>query len=85
MKTLFSFICLKIRTFDLQLAGDSGLSLGILGSAGVHTTIKAARLADLQGANALVRDLTELGVVTNDHLILQPLDLRLRGGEETLT
>lgn len=77
-------MCLQIRTFDLQLAGHGGLSLGVLGSAGVHTTIEAAGLTDLQGANALIRDLTKLGVVTNDHLILQPLDLRLRGGGQTI-
>lgn len=81
MKTLF-FVRLQIRTFDLQLAGDSRLSLFVLGSAGVHTTIEAAGLADLQGANALVGELTKLGVITDDHLILQPLDLRLRGGDE---
>lgn len=71
-----------VRTFDLQLAGDCGLSLGVLGSAGVRAAVKAAGLADLQGANALVRDLTKLGVVTNDHLIFQPLDLWLRGEAE---
>lgn len=80
---MFSIVCLKIRTFDLQLAGDGSLSLGILGSAGVHTTIEAAGPTDLQGANSLVGELTELGVVTDDHLILQPLDLRLRGEEKT--
>lgn len=79
---LFSIVCLKIRTFDLQLAGDHSLSLGVLGSAGVHTTIEAAGLTDLQGANALVGELTKLGVVADDHLILQPLDLRLRGEEK---
>lgn len=41
-------ICLKIPTFDLQLAGDGGFSLGVLGSAGVHATIEAARFTDLQ-------------------------------------
>lgn len=68
---------LKIHTFDLQLAGDNGLSLGVLCSAGVHTAVEAAGLTDLQGANALVRDLTKFGVLTDDHLILQPFDLRL--------
>lgn len=57
--------------------------MGVLGSAGVHAAIEAAGLTDLEGANALVRDLPKLGVVTDDHLILQPLNLRLRGGEET--
>lgn len=82
LKTLY-FICLWIHTFDLQLAGDCGLSLGVLGYAGVHTAIKGAGLADLEGANPLVRDLTKLGVVTNDHPILQPLDLWLRERGET--
>lgn len=80
---MVSFACLEIHTFNLQLAGDSSLSLGVLGSAGVHSTIKAAGLTDLKRANALVGDLTKLGVVTNYHLIFQPLDLWLRGGEET--
>lgn len=61
---------LWIHTFDLQFAGHSGFSLGVLGSAGVHTTIKAARLTDLEGTNTLVGNLTKLGVITNDHLIL---------------
>lgn len=81
-----SLHCVQTLTFDLQLAGDSGLSLGVLGSAGVHAAIEAAGLTDLQGADALVGDLTELGVITDDHLILQPLDLRLReGGEAGMT
>lgn len=50
----------------------------VLGAAGVHTAVKAARLADLQRADALVVDLPELGVVTDDHLVLHPDNLRLR-------
>lgn len=50
----------------------------VLSSARVHAAIEAARLADLQGANALVGELTKLGVVTDHHLVLQPFDLRLR-------
>lgn len=73
---------LKTPTFDFQLAGDRGLSLGVLGSAGVHATIEAARFPDLQRANALIGDLTKLWVVSNDHLILQPLDFRLIGREK---
>lgn len=72
-----------IRTFDLQLAGDGGLSLGVLCSAGVDAAIEATGLPDLQGTNALVRDLPKLWVVTDDHLILQPLNLRLRDREAT--
>lgn len=53
LKTL-SLVCPWIRTFDLQLAGDGGLSLGVLGSTGVHAAIKAAGLTNLQGANALI-------------------------------
>ena len=72
---------MQVHTFDLQLAGDSSLSLGVYGSAGVDTAIEAGGLTDLEGANALVSHLTKLGVVTDQHLILQPLDLRLRGRE----
>lgn len=75
---------LKVPTFDLQLAGDGGLSLGVLGSAGVHATIEAARFTDLQRANSLIGDLTKLWVVSNDHLILQPLDFRLIGRDKRL-
>lgn len=57
--------------------------MGVLCSAGVNATIKAAGLPDLQGTNALVRDLPKLWVVTDDHLILQPLNLRLREREAT--
>lgn len=74
--------CPWIRTFDLKLAGDGGLSLGVLGSTGVHAAIKAAGLTNLKGANTLIGDLTKLGVVADDHLIFQPLDLRLKGGDE---
>lgn len=66
-------------TFDLQLAGDGSLSLGVLGSAGVHATIEAARLPNFQRANALMGDLPKLRVISDDHLILQPLNFRLRG------
>lgn len=75
---------LKTPTFDLQLAGNGGLSLGVLGSAGVHASVEAARFTDLQRANALIGDLTKLWVVSNDHLILQPLDFRLIGREKRL-
>ena len=81
LKTL-SLVCPWIRTFDLQLAGDGGLSLGVLGSTGVHAAIKAAGLTNLQGANALIWDLTVLGVVADDHLIFQPLNFRLKVGDE---
>ena len=76
------YLCLEnvVRTFDLQLAGHCGLALGVLGSAGVHAAVEAGRLADLQWADALGGDLTELGVVADDHLIFHPLDLWLRGG-----
>lgn len=75
--------CVWIHTLDLQLAGDDGLSLGVLGSAGVNAAVKAAGLPDLQGTDALVGDLPKLWIIANDHLILQPLDLRLRDRHET--
>lgn len=70
--------CVGIHTLDLQLAGDSGFSLGILSSAGVNATIKAAGLTDLQGTDALIGDLPKFWIITDDHLILQPFDLGLR-------
>lgn len=79
-----AYFLLKTPTFDLQLAGDGGLSLGILGSAGVHATIEATRFTNLQRANALIGDLTKLWVISNDHLILQPFDFRLIGREKRL-
>lgn len=75
--------CVWIHTLDLQLAGDGGLSLGVLGSAGVNAAVKAAGLPDLQGTDALVGELPKLWIIANDHLILQPLDLRLRDRHET--
>ena len=83
-KCNLSFDSQLIHTFDLQLAGDNSFSLVVLGSASVHATIKAGGFTDLKGANALVGQLAKLGVVTNDHLILQPLDLRLGGGKNTI-
>lgn len=74
----FTLRLLQTRTFDLQLAGDRGLSLLVLGSAGVHAAIEAAGFTDLEGADTLGGVLTILGVVSDDHFILQPLDLRLR-------
>lgn len=72
-----------IRTLDLQLAGDGGLPLGVLGSAGVNAAVEAAGLPDFQGTNALVGDLSKLWIVADDHLVLQPLDLGLRDTQET--
>ena len=72
----------SILTFDLQLAGHRGLSVGVLGLAGVHAPIIVAGLSDLQGAHALVGDLTVLGVFTDGNLVLHPHDLGLEGGEE---
>lgn len=82
-KNKFMQSCFWIHTLDLQLAGHSGFSLGILGSAGVNATVEAAGLPDLQGTDALVRDLPKLWIISDDHLILQPLDLRLRDKQET--
>ena len=72
----------SILTFDLQLAGHHCLSMGVLGLAGVYATIIVASLADLQGAHALVGDLTVLGVFTDGNLVLHPHDLGLEDGEE---
>lgn len=69
---------IQVHTFDLQFAGDHSFTLSVLGSAGVHTTIKAAGLADLQWADALIRNLAKLGVISNKHLIFQPLNLGLQ-------
>lgn len=75
--------CVWIHTLDLQLAGDGGLPLGVLGSASVNATVEAAGFPDLQWTDALVGDLPKLWIISNDHLILQPLDLRLRDRHKT--
>lgn len=71
-------------TFNLQFAGNQGLSVFVPGPAGVDAAVKVAGLADLEGADALVVHLPELGVVTNDHLILHPFDLGLQRSQKTL-
>lgn len=64
-------------TFDLQLAADSCLSVIVLGFAGVHTAVKVTRPADLQRADTLNADLPVFGVISNNHLVLHPLNLGL--------
>lgn len=64
-------------TFDLQLAADCCFSVIVHGSAGVHTSVKVTRPTDLQRADALNADLPVLGVVSNNHLVLHPLNLGL--------
>lgn len=49
----------------------------IYGLAGIYATIKGTGFTDLQRTDALHTDLPELGVVTNDHLVLHPLNLGL--------
>lgn len=71
-------------TFDLQLAGDNRLTMFIEGLACVHAAIKVTRLADLQRADALVVYLPVLGIITNDHLVLHPLNLRLQREERRM-
>lgn len=69
-------------TFDLQLAADGCLSVVVHGFAGVHAAVEVTRPADLQRADTLNADLPVLGVVSNNHLVLHPLNLGLRRGEE---
>lgn len=68
-------------TFDLQLAADSCLSVVVHGFAGVHTSVKVSGPTDLQRADTLNAGLPELGVVSNNHLILQPLNFGLEEGK----
>lgn len=49
----------------------------ILGSAGVNTTVKVSRFPDLQRTDALDADLPELGVISDNHLVLHPFNLGL--------
>lgn len=71
-------------TFDFQLAGDNRLAMFIDGLASVHAAIKVTGLADLQRADALVVNLPVLGVITDDHLILHPLNPRLQRKERVM-
>lgn len=61
-------------TFDFQLAADGCFTVTVDGFAGVHATVKVTGPADLQGADTLNADLPELGVVSNNHLVLHPLN-----------
>lgn len=65
-------------TFDFQLAADSCFSMIVLSFAGVHTTVKVTGPTDLQRADTLHADLPVLGVVSNNHLVLHPLNLGLQ-------
>lgn len=66
-----------LRTSDFQLAADGDLAVVVLGSAGVNAPVEAHGLSDLEGTDALHTDLTEFGVLADDHLVFQPLDLGL--------
>lgn len=69
-------------TFDLQLAADGCFSVIVHGFAGVHAAVEVTRPADLQRADTLNADLPVLGVVSNNHLVLHPLDFGLQRGEK---
>lgn len=69
-------------TFDFQLAGHRSFTQSILGPAGVDAAIKAGRFANLEWADSLAVDLPVFGIVPYNHLIFQPLDLRLQRTDE---
>lgn len=71
-------------TFDLQFAGHNGFSVSVYGLAGIHATVEGTGFTDLQRTDALHTDLPELGVVTNDHLVLHPLNLWLQKNNNLL-
>lgn len=50
----------------------------VLGFAGVHASVKVTGLTDFQGADTLDADLSEFGVVSDNHLVLHPLNFGLR-------
>ncbi len=50
----------------------------VLCFAGVPTSIKVTGLTDLQRTDTLDADLPELGVVTDNHLVLHPYHLGLQ-------
>lgn len=64
-------------TFDFQLAAYGCFTVIVDGLAGVHAAVKVTGPTDLQGADALNADLPEFGVLSNDHLVLHPLNLGL--------
>lgn len=66
------------HTSNLQLALHFILPEIIDGPAGVSAPVKRARLADIQSQHALVVLHQELGVFTDDHLVLHPNDLWLK-------
>lgn len=72
---------LRRRTSNLQLALHLVLPEIVDGPAGVSAPVKQARLANIQSQHALVVLHQELGVLTDDHVVLHPNDLWLRNGE----
>lgn len=71
------FCPLNKLTFDFQLAADGCFTVIVDGFAGVHATVKVTGPADLQRTDTLNADLPEFGVVSNNHLVLHPLNLGL--------
>lgn len=66
------------HTSNLQLAFHLILPEIIDGPAGVSAPVKCAWLTDIQSQHALVVLHQELGVFTDDHIVLHPNDLWLK-------
>lgn len=69
---------LRPHTSHLQLALHLVLPEIVDGLAGVSASVEQARLADIQSQHALAVLHHELGVFTDDHVVLLPNDLRLQ-------
>lgn len=79
---LFVFYKFRSITSDLQLALHLVLAKVVDGLACVHPRVEQAGLADVQSQDALVVLHEELGVATDDYLVLHPDDLGLDAREQ---
>lgn len=76
--TLSSFLIPSVLTSDVQLALHFIGAELVDGHAGVSSSVKGAWLANVQGQHSLVVPHQELGILTDDNIVLPPGDLRLR-------
>lgn len=77
--SLISPLVLSLPTSDIQLALHLILAQFIDCHAGVFSSVKGARLANVEGQHSLVVLHQVLWILANDHLVLHPDDLRLDG------
>jgi len=71
-------------TSDVQLALHFVRAQLVDRHAGVFASVEGARLANVEGQHSLVVPHQELGILTDDHLVLHPDNLRLRREKDTL-